>query len=133
MIRKFTNKVIISNIFLIQDSVYILAAAIKEMMRNETITEAPKDCDDSGALWESGRRMFHYLISRNIRGATGQVAFDDNGDRMFAEYEVINIRENLQKKVVGRYYYDTVSSIKILLMNFVLNHFRFFRKNIKCD
>lgn len=32
----------------------MLAAAIKEMMINETITEAPKDCDDSGAIWESG-------------------------------------------------------------------------------
>lgn len=81
------------------------------MMRNESITEAPKDCDDSGAIWESGRRMFYYLISRNIAGLTGRVAFDDNGDRMFAEYEVINVGEKLQKKVVGRYYYDSVSIV----------------------
>lgn len=32
----------------------MLAAAIKEMMINETITVAPKDCDDSGAIWETG-------------------------------------------------------------------------------
>lgn len=37
-----------------QDSVYVLASAIKEMITNETITEAPKDCDDSGTIWESG-------------------------------------------------------------------------------
>lgn len=24
------------------------------MRANETITEAPKDCDDSGTMWESG-------------------------------------------------------------------------------
>lgn len=33
---------------------YVLAAAIKEMMINETITVAPKDCDDSGTIWETG-------------------------------------------------------------------------------
>ena len=38
-----------------QDSVYVLASALKEMTANETITEAPKDCDDSGTFWESGK------------------------------------------------------------------------------
>lgn len=33
----------------------MLASAIKEMMPNESITEAPKDCDDSGVIWESGK------------------------------------------------------------------------------
>lgn len=33
---------------------YVLASAIKEMMKNETITEPPKNCDDSGVNWESG-------------------------------------------------------------------------------
>ncbi|XP_055680763.1 glutamate [NMDA] receptor subunit 1 [Lutzomyia longipalpis] len=90
----------------IRDSVYVLASAIKEMRLNETITEAPKDCDDSGALWESGKRIFHYLKTRNIRGDTGQVAFDDNGDRIYAEYDVINIRDHQKKKTVGSFYYD---------------------------
>lgn len=31
-------------------------------MANETITEAPKDCDDSGVNWESGKR-FEILTS----------------------------------------------------------------------
>lgn len=38
----------------LKDSVYVLASAIKEMMKNETITEPPKNCDDSGVNWESG-------------------------------------------------------------------------------
>lgn len=42
-----------------QDSVYILASAIKEMTMNETITDAPKDCDDSGTIWESGNLCFN--------------------------------------------------------------------------
>lgn len=55
-----------------------------------------------------GRRIFHYLKTRNIRGETGQVAFDDNGDRMYAEYDVINIREHQRKKIVGSFHYDIV-------------------------
>lgn len=57
----------------------------------------------------TGRRIFQYLKTRKIRGETGQVAFDDNGDRIYAEYDVINIREKQHKKIVGKYYYDNVS------------------------
>lgn len=39
----------------IQDSVYVLAAAVKELINNETITEAPKACEDTDVIWESGR------------------------------------------------------------------------------
>lgn len=53
----------------------MLASALKEMMVNETITEAPKDCDDSGVFWETGKKLFHYLKSRNINGKTGRVVF----------------------------------------------------------
>lgn len=107
---------------------YVLASAIKEMMSNETITEAPKDCGDSGVNWESGnfynthfkfidqklsafsgKRLFQFLKTRNIKGETGQVAFDDNGDRIYAEYNVVNVREKQKKQVVGKFYYDAVS------------------------
>lgn len=51
----FSTKTLFYNFLFSQDSVYVLASAIKEMMiRNETLTEAPKDCDDSGTIWESG-------------------------------------------------------------------------------
>lgn len=39
------------------------------MMINETITEAPKDCDDSGAIWESGK------IQQNNIASTGLQSF----------------------------------------------------------
>ncbi|XP_055607534.1 glutamate [NMDA] receptor subunit 1 isoform X2 [Uranotaenia lowii] len=91
----------------IRDAIYVLASAIKEMMTfNETITEAPKDCDDTGSIWESGKKMFNYLKTRNIRGATGQVAFDNNGDRMYAEYDVINVQSSSQYTKVGSFFYD---------------------------
>lgn len=54
----------------------MLASALKEMMVNETITEAPKDCDDSGVFWETGKKLFHYLKSRNINGRTGRVVLE---------------------------------------------------------
>ncbi|KAH8291817.1 hypothetical protein KR054_000986 [Drosophila jambulina] len=92
----------------IRDSVYVLASAIKEMISNETIAEAPKDCGDSAVNWESGKRLFQYLKSRNITGETGQVAFDDNGDRIYAGYDVINIREQQKKHVVGKFSYDSM-------------------------
>lgn len=57
----------------LQDSVYVLARAIKDMMLNETITEAPKDCDDSGVIWETGKKLFHYLKTRAVDGKTGRV------------------------------------------------------------
>lgn len=57
----------------LQDSVYVLASAIKEMMLNETITEAPKDCDDSGVIWEAGKKLFHYLKNTVVNGKTGRV------------------------------------------------------------
>lgn len=39
------------------------------------------------------------------------MAFDDNGDRMFAEYEVINVRDHQRKKIVGKLLYDTVCHV----------------------
>ncbi|XP_017847480.1 glutamate [NMDA] receptor subunit 1 [Drosophila busckii] len=92
----------------IRDSVYVLASAIKEMISNETIAEPPKDCGDSAVNWESGKRLFQYLKTRNITGETGQVAFDDNGDRIYAAYDVINIRENQKQHVVGKFSYDSL-------------------------
>lgn len=47
-------------------------------------------------------------------GSTGQVAFDDNGDRIYAEYEVINIKEHQGKRTVGSFYYDPVRIYTII-------------------
>ncbi|TDG47571.1 hypothetical protein AWZ03_006010 [Drosophila navojoa] len=101
----------------IRDSVYVLASAIKEMISNETIAEAPKDCGDSAVNWESGKRLFQYLKSRNITGETGQVAFDDNGDRIYAGYDVINIRDHQKQHIVGKFSYDSLKAKMIMRIN----------------
>ena len=62
-----------------------------------------------------GKRLFHYLKSRNIEGQTGRVAFDDNGDRIYAGYDVINIREGQKRRKVGSFFYDAVSVYYICL------------------
>ena len=57
----------------------------------------------------AGKRLFHYLKSRNIEGQTGRVAYDDNGDRIYAGYDVINIRYGQRRRKVGSFFYDIVS------------------------
>lgn len=37
------------------------------------------------------------------------MAFDDNGDRIFAEYDIVNIQRNNKKVSVGQYFYNAVS------------------------
>ncbi|CAB3376005.1 Hypothetical predicted protein [Cloeon dipterum] len=90
----------------IQDSIYVLASAIKEMNKTVNITEAPANCDDSATIWETGKTLFDYIRRQVLfKGATGKVAFDDNGDRMFAEYDIINVQEDQKQVSVGRYFF----------------------------
>lgn len=37
---------------------YVLASALREMNQTKNITEAPKDCDNSGSIWETGKMLF---------------------------------------------------------------------------
>lgn len=71
--KLFLYYCVFNSLWALQDSVYVLARAIKDMMLNETITEAPKDCDDSGVIWETGKKLFHYLKTRAVDGKTGRV------------------------------------------------------------
>ncbi|XP_048507258.1 glutamate [NMDA] receptor subunit 1 isoform X2 [Athalia rosae] len=92
----------------IKDSLYVLVSALRDMNEAENITEAPKDCDNSGSIWETGKKLFDYIRRQVLHnGATGKVAFDDNGDRIFAEYDVINIKERGRQASVGQYFYSS--------------------------
>ncbi|KAG8298609.1 Glutamate receptor ionotropic, NMDA 1 [Homalodisca vitripennis] len=91
----------------IQDSIYVLASALRDMNQTENITEAPKDCDNSGSIWETGRVLFDYIKKQVLfHGATGKVAFDDNGDRINAEYNIVNVQGPDQQVSVGQYLYS---------------------------
>nr|XP_018899314.1 PREDICTED: glutamate [NMDA] receptor subunit 1 isoform X2 [Bemisia tabaci] len=91
----------------IKDSVHVLASALREMNKTGIITEAPQDCDNSGSIWETGKTLFEYVRKQVLlNGATGKVAFDDSGDRIFAEYDVVNLQEGKRIVPVGQYYFN---------------------------
>lgn len=95
----------------ITDSLYVLVSALRAMNQTEKITEAPKDCSDSGSIWETGKTLFQYIRKQVLSpGSTGRVAFDDNGDRIYAEYDIVNIQytgldNNKTQISVGQYFY----------------------------
>ncbi|XP_071552097.1 glutamate [NMDA] receptor subunit 1-like isoform X2 [Panulirus ornatus] len=99
----------------ITDSLYILAMALKKLREEQNTTEPPpKDCNNTGASWETGKKLFQYILDQVLKnGLTGKVAFDENGDRINAEYDVINIQEFNETGVmrkdhvpVGQYKYN---------------------------
>ncbi|XP_012055880.1 PREDICTED: glutamate [NMDA] receptor subunit 1 [Atta cephalotes] len=107
----------------ISDSLYVLVSALRMMNQTEKITEAPKDCSDSGSIWETGKKLFQYIRKQVLPyGSTGRVAFDDNGDRIFAEYDIINIQytgpdNNKTQMSVGQYFYPTNATKMKLRVN----------------
>jgi hypothetical protein len=42
-------------------------SALREMNETDSITEAPHDCDNSGSIWETGKKLFQYVKYLNIR------------------------------------------------------------------
>lgn len=95
---------------------YVLASALRDMNQTTEITEAPKDCDNSGSIWETGKTLFNFIRNQVLlNGSTGKVAFDDQGDRINAEYDVINIQLHQAHMPVGKYYFDRVNTIDNLL------------------
>ncbi|CAG0880390.1 unnamed protein product [Darwinula stevensoni] len=90
----------------INDSLFVLSMALKDMyFNNESIADAPDDCDNAGEAWETGDTFFRQK-QELIDGYTGKVAFDENGDRMNAEYEVVNVQSGGHSVPVGNYKYS---------------------------
>ncbi|RZC38050.1 ANF receptor and/or Peripla BP 6 domain containing protein, partial [Asbolus verrucosus] len=96
----------------IKDSIYVLASALRDLNQTKDITEAPKDCDDSGQIWETGRDLFDSIKKQVLyNGETGKVAFDDQGDRIYAEYNIVNIQRKRKQVTVGKFYFNRVFDI----------------------
>ncbi|XP_045473590.1 glutamate [NMDA] receptor subunit 1 [Harmonia axyridis] len=104
----------------IRDSIYILASALRDMNINKTIqiTEAPKDCDNSGSIWETGKELFQFIRKQVLlNGETGKLAFDDQGDRINAEYNVVNIqrkKKSVAEVIVGQHFFNRTLSKMML-------------------
>lgn len=45
---------------------YVLASALKQMNQTEVITEAPKDCGNTGQIWETGKALFEWVHKYSI-------------------------------------------------------------------
>ncbi|CAH1636071.1 unnamed protein product [Spodoptera littoralis] len=94
-----------ARVFLMYAS-YVLASAIRDMNTSEEIHAPPSDCDNSGSIWTTGRLLFDYIRKQRLEnGATGHVAFDDHGDRVHAEYDMVNVRAQGEHVAVGKYFY----------------------------
>ena len=88
---------------------YVLASALRDLNQTKEITEAPKDCDDSGQIWETGRDLFDFIKKQVLlNGETGKVAFDDQGDRINAEYNIVNIQKKRRQVTVGKFHFNRV-------------------------
>nr|CAG4639777.1 EOG090X00ST [Daphnia pulex] len=103
----------------IRDSLYLLSSALREMEVSERdMTEPPQDCNSSGAIWETGRIYFEYIKKQVLlNGLTGKIAFDDNGDRLFSEYDIVNVDHPNGRTKVGQYFYSKYQSVLKLSVN----------------
>lgn len=82
------------------------------MNTSEEIYAPPSDCDNSGSIWTTGRLLFDYVRKQSLdNGATGHVAFDDHGDRVHAEYDMVNVRAQGEHVAVGKYFYSKVHDL----------------------
>lgn len=80
------------------------------MNKSEEIYAPPSDCDNSGTMWTTGSLLFDYVRKQTLNyGATGYVAFDDHGDRVNAEYDMVNVRTQGEHVAVGKYFYSRVN------------------------
>jgi hypothetical protein len=95
----------------------IISQALRELHRSSNVTVAPSNCNRSGNLWQTGITFFEFIRRQILaEGLTGRVAFDAMGDRINAEYRVINVQRNSgggtgsgRESVVGHYRYSKVS------------------------
>ena len=63
--------------------------------------------------WETGKKLFEIIQNQTLsNGTTGRVGFDEMGDRIYAEYQIVNVQMNTKSKnkmTVGYYNYSKVS------------------------
>ncbi|XP_054715976.1 glutamate [NMDA] receptor subunit 1-like [Uloborus diversus] len=92
----------------IKDSVMVIARAFRQLYYNTStnIESAPSDCRTHDKDWETGLKFIGFLKEVTLQnGRTGRVAFDDKGDRIDSDYDIINII-NGRPFTVGEYVYS---------------------------
>ncbi|KAG0418372.1 hypothetical protein HPB47_004894, partial [Ixodes persulcatus] len=76
----------------IRDSVEVIALALKELQKDPNMTQPNISCSMLGNSWESGIKLVGLLKKQKLlRGETGRVRFDDRGDRLDSDYDILNV------------------------------------------
>ncbi|XP_050390571.1 glutamate receptor ionotropic, NMDA 1 isoform X1 [Patella vulgata] len=87
----------------IRDSISILGHGFEKVIKDHNITQPPSRCQDMGT-WQDGELVMDYLRKTKLEdGETGQVSFNEQGDRQFPVYEIQNINEDNKVFAVGLY------------------------------
>ncbi|KAM3910847.1 glutamate receptor ionotropic, NMDA 1 isoform 4-T5 [Leptodactylus fuscus] len=77
----------------ISDAVAVAAQAIHELFEKENITDPPRGCVGNTNIWKTGPLFKRVLMSSKYpEGVTGRVEFNEDGDRKFANYSIMNLQ-----------------------------------------
>lgn len=80
---------------LIYDAINLLASAIEELDRGQSIDSQPGlSCDSLSDTWQYGSSMINYMRSASFHGLTGKVAFDLSGRRTGITLDVVSLSEH---------------------------------------
>ncbi|XP_017911736.1 PREDICTED: glutamate receptor ionotropic, NMDA 1 isoform X2 [Capra hircus] len=87
----------------ISDAVGVVAQAVHELLEKENITDPPRGCVGNTNIWKAGPLFKRVLMSSKYAdGVTGRVEFNEDGDRKFANYSIMNL-QNRKLVQVGIY------------------------------
>uniref|UniRef100_A0A3P8VGQ6 Glutamate receptor n=1 Tax=Cynoglossus semilaevis TaxID=244447 RepID=A0A3P8VGQ6_CYNSE len=78
----------------IADAVAVVAQSLQELFEKENITEPPRGCVGNTNIWRTGPLFKRVLMSSKYAdGLTGRIEFNDDGDRRFATYSIMNYQQ----------------------------------------
>uniref|UniRef100_A0A6I8NK30 Glutamate receptor n=1 Tax=Ornithorhynchus anatinus TaxID=9258 RepID=A0A6I8NK30_ORNAN len=77
----------------ISDAVGVVAQAVHELFEKENITDPPRGCVGNTNIWKTGPLFKRVLMSsKYAEGVTGRVEFNEDGDRKYANYSIMNLQ-----------------------------------------